>query len=217
MRERQRPGAPGLAVTGGTVAIGLCLLALAAVPARASESSVAAEPSPHTTGEGEAPANVKPDPPPQATERTSRPPGESTQSSGQSTQSVTSVSPPSGASPPPRAPDRPVVTHTPPAEAAPTTRSVTATAPATTRAAAARRAHARRRKRAGPARDTVRGPHHARSPVTGATAVAPASGRRQGLLLLLASLASAVLMLASLTLLRLVKRLGGTLSAGSSP
>jgi hypothetical protein len=53
--------------------------------------------------------------------------------------------------------------------------------------------------------------------VTGAIAIAPPSGHRHGLLLLLASLASAVLMLASLTLLRLVKRRGGTLSAGWSP
>jgi hypothetical protein len=61
--------------------------------------------------------------------------------------------------------------------------------------------------------------------VTGATAIAPASGHpiapasshHHGLLLLLGSLASAVLMLASLTLLRLVKRVDRTLSAGSSP
>jgi hypothetical protein len=66
-------------------------------------------------------------------------------------------------------------------------------------------------------RATGRGPHRAGSPVTGATAVAPASGHSQGLLLLLAAIALAVLMLASLTLLGLVKRLNGTLSAGTRP
>jgi hypothetical protein len=52
--------------------------------------------------------------------------------------------------------------------------------------------------------------------VTGATAIVPASGHRHGLLLLIASLASAVLMLASLAVLRVVKRRSGTLPAGSS-
>src|SRR5438876_7141325 len=93
MRERQRPGALGLAVIGGAVAAVLCLLALAAAPARADEGSAAGEPSPPTASEREAPANVKPDPPPQATERTSRSPGLSTQSEG-------SLNPPTRTPPP---------------------------------------------------------------------------------------------------------------------
>src|SRR5262249_53751281 len=147
----------------------------------------------------------------------SRSPRESTQS-GAPPQSATSPDRDTGASLPTGPPNRPAVSNTSPAEGAPSARSVTTTAPAATHTAAARRSHPRHgRPRAGPARSTVRGHPHARSPVTGAAALAPASGHSRGLMLLLASLASAVLMFASLTLLRLVKRFGGTLSAGSRP
>jgi hypothetical protein len=207
MQERQRPGAFGLAIAGGAVAVGLCLLALASASARASEPSAAPEPSPQTAGEGEAPANVKPDPAPQAAEGTSHSPGQSTRS----------PNPSSGPSPAAAEANQPLVTYASPREESPAARSVGA-APVATRAPAVRRSHARHRlKRARPAHATVHGRHHTLAPVTGATALAPASGHSQGLLLLFASLASAVLMFASLTLLRLLRRLGGTVSMGSGP
>jgi cytoskeletal protein RodZ len=211
MRQRQRPGPSGLAVTGGIVAVGLCMLALASAPARAFEVAVAAEPSPQTAGESEAPANVKPDPPPQATERTSRSPG-------QSTRSATSPSPPTGASRPAGAPNRPVVTATSPGEAAPAATSVAASAPVTARAAGTQRSRTRLgRERADAARATARSHHHAGSAVVGATVLAPATSDRSGLRLLLASLASGLLMVSGLALLRLLKRLDATPHMGSRP
>ena len=218
MMERQRPGGSGLVVTGGAVAVGLCLLALASAPARASEIAIALEPaperSPQTAGGGEAPANVKPDPAPQTAERTSRSPGESTQS-GTSPRSGTSPHPQTGASVPAREPNRPAARDESPPESAPSAGLVTTIAPATTHTAAARRSQGRHRgTRAGPARTTVRGRHHARPPVTGATAFAAAVSHRQGLLLLLASLASGLLVVAGVTLLRLLRRLDGSPSMG---
>jgi hypothetical protein len=53
--------------------------------------------------------------------------------------------------------------------------------------------------------------------VTGAIALARAVSHSDGLLLLLASLASGLLMVAGVTLLRLLRRLDGTLSLGSRP
>jgi FtsZ-interacting cell division protein ZipA len=216
MRERQRPGPSGLAVIGGTAAVGLCMLALASAPAHAFAVAVAPEPSRQTAGESEAPANVKPDPPPQATERMSlRSPRESTQSGN-------SLNPPTGASQPAGAPSRPVVTSTSPGEAAPAPASVAATAPVTApapaRAAATQRSHTPRGlERAQVGRAPVRAHHHARSAVVGATVLSPATSDRSGLRLLLASLASGLLMVSGLALLRLLKRLDATPHVGSRP
>jgi hypothetical protein len=137
----------------------------------------------------------------------------------ESTQSGNSLNPPTGGSPPARAPTRPVVTYKAPAEATPSASSPAATAPATARAAAATQpSHTRLgRERADAARATVRRPHHPSSALVGATVLAPASSNRHGLLLLLASLASALLVFSGLALLRLLKRLDATPHLGSPP
>jgi hypothetical protein len=186
------------------------MLALASAPACAFEVAVAPEPSPQTAGESEPPANVKPDPPPQATDSASRPPGGSTQSKS-------SLNPPTGGSPPAGAPSPTVVTRTSSGEA---TTSVAATAPANApaaaRAAATQRSHARLgRARAHTTRAAVHGHNHARTAVVGATVLAPATSDREGLRLLLASLASGLLMVSGLALLRLLKRLDTTPHVGS--
>ena len=193
------------------------MLALAPTPAHAFAVAVAPEPSRQTAGESEAPANVKPDPPPQATERMLL------RSPRESTQSGSSLNPPTGGSPPARAPSRPVVTSTSPGEAAPAAASVAATAPvhapAPARAAAATHpSHTRLgRERADAARATVRGPHHASSALVGATVLAPVTSDRPGLGLLLASLAAGLLVVSGLALLRLLKRLDATPDEGSRP
>jgi hypothetical protein len=187
------------------------MLALASAPAHAFAVAVAPEPSRKTAGESEAPANVKPDPPPQATERMLRSPRESTESGN-------SLTPPAGASPPARAPSRPVVTSTSPSEAAPAAASVAATAPVTAPAAATQRSHAPRGlERADAARAPVSAHHQARSALVGATVLSPATSDRSGLRLLLASLASGLLMVSGLALLRLLKRLDATPHVGSRP
>jgi hypothetical protein len=141
----------------------------------------------------------------------------------ESTQSGSSLNPPTGSSPPAGAPSRPVVTSTSPGEAAPAAASVAATAPvnapAPARAAAATHpSHTRLgRERADAAHATVRGPHHVRSALVGAVVLAPVTSDRPGLLLLLASLASALLMFSGLALLRLLKRLDATPDVGSQP
>jgi hypothetical protein len=115
-----------------------------------------------------------------------------------------------------------VVTSTSPGEAAPAAASVAATAPvnapAPARAAATQRSHAPRGlERAQVARAPVRAHHQARSAVVGATVLAPATSDRSGLRLLLASLASGLLMVSGLALLRLLKRLDATPHVGSRP
>jgi FtsZ-interacting cell division protein ZipA len=192
------------------------MLALASAPAHALAVAVAPEPSRQTAGESEAPANVKPDPPPQATERMSlRSPRESTQSGN-------SLTPPTGASQPAGAPSRPVVTSTSPGEAAPAPASVAATppvtAPAPAPAAATQRSHTPRGlERAQVGRAPVRAHHPARSAVVGATVLSRVTSDRSGLRLLLASLASGLLMLSGLALLRLLKGLDATPQVGSRP
>ena len=189
------------------------MLALAPTPAHAFAVAVAPEPSRQTAGESEAPANVKPDPPPQATERMLL------RSPRESTQSGSSLNPPTGGSLPAGAPSRPVVTSTSPGEAAPSASSPAATAPAPARAAAATHpSHTRLgRERADAARATVRGPHHASSALVGATVLAPVTSDRPGLGLLLASLAAGLLVVSGLALLRLLKRLDPTPDEGSPP
>jgi hypothetical protein len=192
------------------------MLALASTPARAFAVAVAPEPSPHTAGESETPANVKPDPPPQATERMLL------RSPRESTQSENSLTPPAGAAPPAGAPSRPVVTSTSPGEAAPAAAAVAGTAPvnapAPAPAAATQRSQAPRGlERADAGRAPVRAHHHARSAVVGATVLSRVTSDRSGLRLLLASLASGLLMLSGLALLRLLKGLDATPHVGSRP
>jgi hypothetical protein len=141
----------------------------------------------------------------------------------ESTQSGNSFTPRSGASPPASAPTRPVVAYRAPAEAAPSASSPAATAPAIAPAiarapAATHPSHTRLgRERADASRATVRRPHHASPALVGATVLAPASSNRHGLLLLLASLASALLVFSGLGLLRLLKRLDASPHLGSPP
>jgi hypothetical protein len=187
------------------------MLALASAPAHAFAVAVAPEPSRQTAGESEAPANVKPDPPPQATERILQSPRESTQSGN-------SPTPPAGASLPAGAPSRPAVTSTSPVEAAPAATSVAATAPVTPPAAATQPSHAPRGlERAEAARAPLRAHHEARSAVVGATVLSPVTSDRSGLRLLLASLASGLLMVSGLALLRLLRRLDATPHVGLRP
>jgi len=204
MRQGQRPGVSNLAQIGGTVVVGLCLLGLAPASAWAAEGSTAAELSPLSAREAEPPETVKPDPPPQAT-------GQSPRSSGESTRTAPTSRPPVGGSPPPH----PLLQQTAP-ESPELSRTSTLTHPRSQRPGSPRRAHPGGRERAGTraARAKPLSRDHARSSVRGATALSPATSHRQGVLLLFASLASALLMLASLALLRLLKRLGAVLYGG---
>jgi hypothetical protein len=67
------------------------------------------------------------------------------------------------------------------------------------------------------ARAPVRAHHHARSAVVGAIVLSQAVSDRSGLRLLLASLASGLLMVSGLALLRLLRRLDATPDVGSRP
>jgi hypothetical protein len=193
MREGQRPRASHLARVSETLTVALCLLGLAAPPASAADSTLAPDRSPPPL----APAGSqtpRPDPAPQASQPSrSSAPASHTAPSINTPLRVTSV-PPDGSH---------VAATSPPAAQLPSSR---ATGPR--RAQVTGTAYGTRKARA-------RVPHkQVPPPAAGSAVVSLASGRGDGILMLFASLACALLAASSLTLLRLLRRHGGSWPEG---
>jgi len=197
MREGQRPRASHLARVSETLTVALCLLGLASPPASAADSIPAPDSSRPAASSPAGSETPRPDPAPQASGHA--------RSLGPSTHITPSINAPLSTTRAPSGSSEVSVTTT------------AATQLPSSLVAQPRRVH---ETGAGGGIGGARGhvAHKRVPPSLAGTAVASLEPRQSdSRLLLFASLACALVMVSSLTLLRMLKRMGGSWSEGRTP